>query len=83
MNKISVITVVYNNVADIRQTMESFFAQTWAEKEYIVIDGGSSDGTVDVIKEYSDRLAYWCSEPDEGLYHAMNKGIVQAIGLSY
>ena len=49
MNKISVITVVYNNVAAIRQTMESFFAQTWAEKEYIVIDGGSSDGTVDVI----------------------------------
>ena len=80
MNKISVITVVYNNVAAIRQTMESFFAQTWAEKEYIVIDGGSSDGTVDVIKEYSDRLAYWCSEPDEGLYYAMNKGISHCTG---
>ena len=80
MNKISVITVVYNNVAAIRQTMESFFAQTWAEKEYIVIDGGSSDGTVDVIKEYSDRLAYWCSEPDDGLYHAMNKGISHCTG---
>lgn len=79
-NKISVITVVYNNVAAIRQTMESFFAQTWAEKEYIVIDGGSTDGTVDIIREYSDRLSYWCSEPDEGLYHAMNKGISHCTG---
>ena len=79
-NKVSVITVVYNNATAIRQTMDSFFAQTWAEKEYIVIDGGSTDGTVDIIREYSDRLAYWCSEPDEGLYHAMNKGIAHCNG---
>ena len=79
-NKISVITVVYNNIAHIRQTMESFFAQTWQEKEYIVIDGGSTDGTVDVIREYADRLAYWCSEKDDGIYHALNKGLQHCSG---
>jgi acetyltransferase-like isoleucine patch superfamily enzyme len=79
-NKISVITVVYNDVTHIRETMESFFSQTWPEKEYIVIDGGSTDGTADIIREYADRLAYWCSEPDEGIYYAMNKGISQATG---
>ena len=57
-NKISVITVVFNDVANIRATMESFFSQTWEDKEYIVIDGGSTDGTVDIIKEYTDKLAY-------------------------
>ena len=56
-NKISVITVVYNDVKNIRQTMESFFSQTWEDKEYIVVDGGSTDGTADIIKEYADRLA--------------------------
>ncbi len=79
-DKISVITVVYNDVANIRETMESFFAQTWTEKEYIVIDGGSTDGTADIIKEYSDRLAYWCSEKDNGIYDAMNKGVMQTSG---
>lgn len=79
-NKISVITVVYNDIQHIRQTIESFFAQTWTEKEYIVIDGGSTDGTADIIREYADRLFYWCSEPDEGIYHAMNKGIEHATG---
>lgn len=79
-NKISVITVVYNDAAHIRETMESFFCQTWPEKEYIVIDGGSTDGTADIIREYADRLAYWCSEKDEGIYDAMNKGISHATG---
>lgn len=79
-HKISVITVVYNNVEQIRETMESFFSQTWEEKEYIVIDGGSTDGTVDIIKEYASRLAFWCSEPDGGIYDAMNKGIGHASG---
>ena len=79
-NKISVITVVFNDVAHIRATMESFFSQTWKDKEYIVIDGGSTDGTADIIKEYSDRLAYWCSEKDNGIYDAMNKGIIHATG---
>ena len=63
-NKISVITVVFNDVANIRTTIESFFSQTWEDKEYIIIDGGSTDGTVDIIKEYADKLAYWCSEKE-------------------
>ena len=79
-NKISVITVVFNSVSDIRDTLESFFAQTWADKEYIVIDGGSTDGTADIIREYSGHLAYWCSERDNGIYDAMNKGISHAAG---
>lgn len=79
-NRISVITVVFNDVENIRHTMESFFSQTWENKEYIVVDGGSTDGTADIIKEYSERLAYWCSEQDAGLYDAMNKGIMHATG---
>lgn len=78
--KISVITAVYNDVHHIRQTLESFFSQTWEEKELIVIDGGSTDGTADIIREYAERLAYWCSEKDEGMYDAMNKGILHATG---
>lgn len=79
-NKISVITVVFNDVGSIRKTMESFFSQTWEAKEYIVIDGGSTDGTAEIVKEYADRLAYWCSEKDNGLFDAMNKGIAHATG---
>lgn len=79
-NKISVITVVYNDVAHIRETMESFFSQTWEEKEYIVVDGGSNDGTADIVREYAERLAWWCSEKDEGIYEAMNKGIGHCSG---
>lgn len=79
-NKISVITVVFNDVKNIRKTMESFFSQTWEDKEYVVIDGGSTDGTLDVIKEYADRLAFWCSEKDGGVYDAMNKGISKVSG---
>ena len=56
MEKISVITVVYNDCEHIRKTMDSFCSQTWEDKEYIVIDGGSVDGTAGVISEYSDRL---------------------------
>lgn len=78
--KISVITVVFNDVQHIRETIESFFSQTWQDKEYIVIDGGSTDGTVNIIKEYADRLAFWCSEKDDGIYDAMNKGIDHCTG---
>lgn len=79
-NKISVITVVYNDVDHIRTTIESYFSQTWTNKEYIVIDGGSTDGTADIIREYANKLTYWCSEKDEGIYDAMNKGIKHATG---
>lgn len=79
-DKISVITVVLNDVNNIKETMDSFFSQTWENKEYIVIDGGSTDGTVDIINSYADKLAYWCSEKDDGLYEAMNKGISHVTG---
>ncbi len=79
-NKISVITVVYNDVDHIKATIESFFSQTWPNKEYIIVDGGSTDGTVDIIRQYADRLAWWCSEKDEGIYDAMNKGISHCTG---
>lgn len=85
MDKISVITVVFNDVKHIKDTMESFFSQTYENKEYIVIDGGSTDGTVEVIKQYANRLAYWCSEKDKGIYDAMNKGIshVQGVWINF
>ena len=79
-DKISVITVVFNDVGNIRKTINSFLSQLWDNKEYIIIDGGSTDGTVDVIKEYEQYLSYWCSEKDNGIYDAMNKGISHATG---
>ena len=78
--KISVVTVCYNAVDTIEETMLSVLNQTYHDVEYIVIDGGSKDGTVDIIKKHADRLAYWVSEPDNGIYDAMNKGIKVATG---
>lgn len=78
--KISVVTVCYNAAETIEETMLSVLNQTYDNIEYIIIDGGSSDGTVDIIKKYSDQLAYWVSEPDKGIYDAMNKGIAVATG---
>lgn len=80
MLKISVVTVCYNAADSIEQTMLSVLGQSYPDIEYIVIDGGSTDGTVDIIKKYADRLAYWVSEPDKGIYDAMNKGIAAATG---
>lgn len=78
--KLSVITINYNNREGLQKTIESVVNQTWQEFEYIVIDGGSTDGSVDVIKENSSKVSYWVSEPDRGIYHAMNKGIDVAKG---
>ena len=78
--KLSIITINYNNRDGLRKTIESVVNQTWQDFEYIIIDGGSTDGSVEVIKEYADRIGYWVSEPDKGIYHAMNKGIDQAKG---
>ncbi|MDO4800912.1 MAG: glycosyltransferase [Prevotellaceae bacterium] len=78
--KISVITVVLNDAEHIRHTIESYLHQTLENKEYIVIDGGSTDGTLDIISEYAERIDFLCSEKDNGLYDAMNKGIKQCSG---
>ena len=78
--KITIITVVYNGAEHIEQTMTSILEQSYPNIEYIVIDGGSVDGSVDIIRKYADRLAYWTSEPDRGIYDAMNKGLSRATG---
>ena len=78
--KISIITVVYNGVEFLEETIKSVISQTYKNTEYIIIDGGSTDGTVDIIKKYEDKITYWISEPDKGIYDAMNKGIKRATG---
>ncbi|MDQ0105770.1 acetyltransferase-like isoleucine patch superfamily enzyme [Chitinophaga terrae (ex Kim and Jung 2007)] len=80
MPLISVITVVYNGYNEIEETMLSLLQQTYKNVEYIVIDGGSKDNTVAVIEKYQHSIAYWISEPDKGIYDAMNKGIAKATG---
>ena len=78
--KLSIITINFNNRDGLRKTIESVVNQTWQEFEYIIIDGGSTDGSVEVIKEFADHIDYWVSEPDKGIYDAMNKSIDQAKG---
>lgn len=77
---ISIVTVSYNAVTTIEQTIQAVINQTYKNIEYIIIDGGSTDGTLDIIKKYKDKISYWVSEPDKGIYDAMNKGIKVATG---
>lgn len=77
---VTIVTVVKNGAAYLEEDMKSVLSQSWPNVEYIIIDGGSTDGTLDIIRKYDDRLAYWLSEPDHGIFDAMNKGIALAGG---
>ncbi|WP_218140451.1 glycosyltransferase family 2 protein [Ectothiorhodospira marina] len=77
---VTIITVVFNGSRHLAGAMDSVFSQDYTNVEYIIIDGGSSDGTLDLIREHQARIDYWRSEPDEGIYDAMNKGIELARG---
>ena len=76
----SVITINYNNLEGLKRTTESVVCQTYNDFEFIIIDGGSTDGSIDIIREYEQHITYWVSEKDHGVYHAMNKGVAQAHG---
>lgn len=77
---LSIITVVFNGEKYLEQTINSVIAQNIPDLEYIIIDGGSTDGTIDIINKYSDYISYWISEPDSGIYEAINKGIKACSG---
>src|SRR5688572_20955810 len=78
--KISIVTPCYNQVHFIEECMRSILDQNYPNLEYIIIDGGSTDGTVDLIRKYEKHLAYWVSEKDSGLYHALHKGFSRSTG---
>ncbi len=78
--RLSIITINYNNRNGLQKTIGSVVKQTWRDFEWIVIDGGSTDGSRELIEKYQNYFTYWCSEPDKGVYNAMNKGIAKARG---
>ncbi|MBK8807565.1 MAG: glycosyltransferase [Bacteroidales bacterium] len=78
--KFSIITAVYNNASSIEQAILSVLHQKNVSIEYILIDGGSTDGTVEIIKKYNSQISYFISEKDKGIYDALNKGLQQATG---
>lgn len=80
MPKLSIITINYNDLEGLKRTVESVVNQTWREFEYVVIDGGSTDGSAAYLESQSEQIDYWVSEPDKGIYNAMNKGIAKATG---
>jgi len=77
---ISIITVVYNSLSLIEKTIRNILDQSYPNIEFLVIDGGSSDGTAEIIRLYENQISYWISEPDRGIYDAMNKGLAAATG---
>ena len=78
--KVSIITVSFNSAKTIADTIDSVLSQDFPEIEYIIVDGGSTDGTVDIIRQNENRISQWISEKDQGMYDAMNKGIAMATG---
>ena len=80
MKKISIVTINYNDKDGLDKTIQSVVNQTYQDFEFIIIDGGSADGSRNVIEKYKDRISYWVSEPDKGIFSAMNKGIKVAKG---
>ena len=78
--KVSIITIAYNNLEGLKTTYESIRRQTFRDYEWLVIDGGSTDGTKRFLEEHDSELAFWCSEPDKGVYNAQNKGTQHAKG---
>lgn len=80
MKKLSIITINFNNLNGLKKTFDSIQSQTFQDYEWIIIDGGSTDGSKDLLIQYQDRIDYWVSEKDNGIYNAMNKGIAQAQG---
>lgn len=78
--KLSIITINFNNRKGLQKTINSVISQTFTDYEWIVIDGGSTDGSKELIEQYADKFAYWCSEPDNGIYNAMNKGMAYVHG---
>ncbi len=77
---ISIITINYNNAQGLQQTIESIVAQSFTDYEYLIVDGGSTDGSKEVIQKYASFIHHWVSEPDAGIYNAMNKGLKMAKG---
>lgn len=78
--KVSVITINYNNIQGLKTTIQSVISQSYKDMEYIIVDGGSTDGSVDLLVEYSDKISKCICEPDNGVYNAMNKGVSIASG---
>ena len=80
MKRLSVITINLNNVEGLSKTSQSLFEQSFSDYEFIVVDGGSTDGSIELLQRYSELITRWESQPDNGIYHAMNKGIKAATG---
>lgn len=78
--KVSIITINYNNLSGLKRTRESIVSQTYKDYEWIVIDGGSTDGAREFLQEHTNEMSYWCSEQDSGVYNAQNKGTSRASG---
>ena len=80
MPKLTIITINFNHLDGLKRTIDSILNQTFIDYEWIVVDGGSTDGSRQLLEQYKDHFAWWCSEPDNGVYNAMNKGLLHATG---